>query len=71
MKLSNLKKLIREEIINELVDQSEQQILDLLSDISLSISDIQKQLVNTHPDLLDTLTQAKDAIELVQNKLSE
>lgn len=71
MNLNKLKKLIREEVLKELVDQSNQQVIDTLSDISLSLSDIQKQLVNTHPHLVDTLIQAKTAIEDVQNALSE
>ena len=65
-----LRKLIREHIISELSAMTDDGIMDSLSDISLSIIDIQKKLADNNPELADELMVAQHAIQNVQNKLS-
>ena len=67
MKTSQLRQLIREEILKEL---EEVQVIDTLSGISLSLVDVQKQLVISNPELANKLQIAQQVIQDVQNSLT-
>lgn len=67
MKTSELRQLIREEILKEL---EEDLIINTLSDISLSLIDVQKQLVSSNPELANKLQIAQQTIQDVQNALA-
>jgi hypothetical protein len=67
MNTSQLRQIIREEILKELETDS---VIDNLSIISLSLIDIQKQLVNSNPELANKLQIAQQTIQDVQNALA-
>jgi len=67
MKTSELRQLIREEILRELEGDM---IIDTLSNISLDLTTIQKQLVNSNPELANKLQIAQKTIQDVQNALA-
>lgn len=67
MKTSELRQFIREEILRELEGDM---IIDTLSEISLSLTDIQKQLVSSNPELANKLQIAQQTIQDVQNALA-
>lgn len=67
MKTSQLRQLIREEILKEL---EEVQVIDTLSGISLSLIDAQKQLAISNPELANKLQIAQQVIQDVQNSLT-
>jgi len=67
MNTSQLRQIIREEILKELETDS---VIDNLSIISLSLTDIQKQLVSSNPELANKLQIAQQTIQDVQNALA-
>jgi hypothetical protein len=67
MNTSQLRQIIREEILKELETDS---VIDNLSIISLSLTDIQKQLVSSNPELANKLQIAQQIIQDVQNALA-
>jgi hypothetical protein len=67
MNTSQLRQIIREEILKELENDS---VIDILSDISLSLTDIQKMLVISNPELANKLQIAQQTIQDVQNALA-
>jgi len=67
MKTSQLRQLIREEILRELEGDM---IVDTLSNISLDLTNIQKQLVSSNPELANKLQIAQQTIQDVQNSLT-
>ena len=69
MKKSELRKAIKEQILKEMSVMSGDQIIDALSEISITLADIQKQILKTNPELVDKLSAAKDNIQDVQNAL--
>lgn len=67
MKTSALRQIIREEILRELEGDM---IVDTLSNISLDLTNIQKQLVSSNPELANKLQIAQQTIQDVQNALA-
>jgi hypothetical protein len=67
MNTLQLRQIIREEIIKELETNS---VIDNLSEISLSLTDIQKMLVSSNPELTNKLQIAQQIIQDVQNALA-
>ncbi len=67
MKISALRQIIREEILRELEGDM---IIDTLSNISLDLTNIQKQLVSSNPELANKLQIAQQTIQDVQNALA-
>ena len=67
MKTSALRQIIREEILRELEGDM---IVDTLSNISLDLTNIQKQLVSSNPELANKLQIAQQTIQDVQNSLT-
>ena len=67
MKTSTLRQIIREEILRELEGDM---IIDTLSNISLDLTNIQKQLVSSNPELANKLQIAQQTIQDVQNALA-
>ena len=67
MKTSELRQIIREEILRELEGDM---IIDTLSNISLDLTNIQKQLVSSNPELANKLQIAQQTIQDVQNALA-
>jgi hypothetical protein len=67
MKTSALRQIIREEILRELEGDM---IIDTLSNISLDLTNIQKQLVSSNPELANKLQIAQQTIQDVQNALA-
>jgi hypothetical protein len=67
MNTSQLRQIIREEILKELENDS---VIDNLSMISLSLTDIQKMLVSSNPELANKLQIAQQTIQDVQNALA-
>jgi len=67
MNTSQLRQIIIEEILKELENDS---VIDILSDISLSLTDIQKMLVISNPELANKLQIAQQTIQDVQNALA-
>jgi hypothetical protein len=64
---SSLRKIIREEILKELENNS---LIDTLSNISLDLTAVQKQLVISNPELANKLQIAQQVIQDVQNALA-
>jgi hypothetical protein len=67
MNTSQLRQIIREEILKELETDS---VINNLSEISLSLTDIQKMLVISNPELANKLQIAQQTIQDVQNALA-
>jgi hypothetical protein len=63
---SSLRKIIREEILKELENNS---LIDTLSNISLDLTAVQKQLVISNPELANKLQIAQQVIQDVQNSI--
>jgi hypothetical protein len=63
---SSLRKIIREEILKELENNS---LIDTLSNISLDLTAVQKQLVISNPELANKLQIAQQIIQDVQNSI--
>jgi hypothetical protein len=66
MNISKLRQTIREEILKELENNS---LIDTLSNISLDLTAVQKQLVISNPELANKLQIAQQIIQDVQNSI--
>lgn len=66
MNTSKLRQTIREEILKELENNS---LIDTLSNISLDLTAVQKQLVISNPELANKLQIAQQIIQDVQNSI--
>ena len=68
IKRSKFHSAIKEQIIKELHDAS---VLDRISDIILDLRNIQKELVSSHPQVVELIGSATNMLEDAQNNFDD
>lgn len=58
------------DFLDKVETRKEEEIIEILTDISLQLTDVQKYILKFRPKLVDELAKAKAILEEIQNKLS-